>query len=74
MMLKGAAYIIASGVGIDIVMQLILNYIPGWEEWSKLPFSIFGMLPELLISLGILAVSDFIKQGSRLEKENNLII
>lgn len=73
-MLRASAYIMAGSAVLELVLYLVLNYIPGWEEWTSLPLTFFGRSSELLISLGILVVADFVKQGISIQKENNLTI
>jgi hypothetical protein len=69
-----SAYIMLSGIVVNLILDIALNIIPGHAAWSQLPMQLFFKLPELLISLGILTVSDFIKQGIGIQNENNLII
>lgn len=73
-LLKATAYIMAAGVSIQLILNLALNYIPGWTPWARLPSVLLSLMPQLLISLGIRTVADFLKQGRNLEAENNLTI
>lgn len=73
-LLRLTAYIIAVGAVLQLLLHLVLLYIPGRIEWGRFASTLFSTIPGLLFSIGILVLVDFLKQGRNIESENNFTI